>query len=255
MIMIYRKPLFLIFVSINVFFFSCKNADSKDGNGTTDKIDRVESNMDILNADKSADEFAELFSGSFIMDFHDEYQSIFSSQNYETFYQIYCKLNFKKIRGADYIKSMEFKIVNYKGPLNLGFAKTTIETDQVDYKEGFVGIKLVVRGMSNKDTIVYNIPDTLKIKKKDVTRLNVYRILMPLNTDMQSSSLQGIFDSEFYYRSGMHDPLKRKRFPGQHGYPKDTIGSFDMKDLLDRDSRLRIFGDGLNCYSSTINVK
>ncbi|MCL6272515.1 hypothetical protein M3P19_00760 [Muricauda sp. 2012CJ35-5] len=200
----------------------------------------------------------EVLTGSFLKDSTGIYQSIYSSQNYGTFYQIFCKAKFTKEQssGKELLDSLYFRLINYKGQMDLGFAKSAVEKDLVDYDSTtqIVGVKLAVRGMSNYHTLQYKLPESVKVYKDQFNRINVHRILMPLNPTVSSHALGSIFDSEFYYRSGLEPPVKKKLVAGQHGFPKDSLGGFKMSDLLSMDF-VSIYGDGGNCYSSTINVQ
>jgi hypothetical protein len=239
----------LFFLAFNAILVSCNpevtsSTSNKDG---TSKETGKETNDGVTMA--SQELMSDTYVGSFIIKEEDKYQAIYSSQNYDTFYQIYCKPHVSLTN--DTLDSLEFRIINYKGPINIGFAENDEHKSEADYEEGILGLKLVVKGNSNIYSKVIDLRDK-NIKKEALTTLFIYRVLLRLS-EGKAMSLGGIFDSEFHTRSGF-DTLSKRLVPGLEGYYKDSIGDFNLQALMLKRKELN-FGAGRNCYSALNDVK
>lgn len=258
-----NAKLFFLLSTFTLLLISCNNKIPRTNNtslgavhglsnlvdGDTD-IETIENyeNSDLEEAELDYDDYA----GSFLIE-KDIFQSVYSSQNYGTFYQIFCKAHFyEKTANEEYLESLEFKLINFKGPFDLGFSENENQKSELKYKDSIIGLKVVVRGGSPKQSLIINVKDE-NIKKGEVKALNIGRILIPLMDKKWAISQYGIFDSEFFTRSGIGTTLEKKLVPGLDGYPSDSLGGFKM-DELTSENPIQVFGDSKNCYSSFIVV-
>jgi hypothetical protein len=182
------------------------------------------------------------------------FMAVYSSQNYGTFYQVYCRPVFDESK-QEFLKFLEFKIVNYKGPINLGLEhKNKFE---VDYDgSGTLGVKLAVKANGPNQLVRINVRNW-NIQKEGLKALNIYRVLSKMYSGNIAIQRNRMFDSEFYTRSGLGVPIKKKLVPGLEGYENDESDiikdEYNMKNLLliDPSKDINLLGAGLNCYSAT----
>lgn len=151
-----------------------------------------------------------------------DFQSIYASQLYGTFFGIYIKLN-EIITGQDnfYIKNAEFRLLNYKGPINLGI------TQQVEFKKSHQGeyeqwppggvFKIEVQALHKKKSYkITTTKDTEYAFAKEGSYLCVDRRVKkmhpdPTHDDPNGIPLQnGVFDSEFYFRGRFERDSSKK---------------------------------------------
>ena len=177
-------------------------------------------------------------SGSFIINDFSRMQSLYSSQNYGTFYEVYALCNFEN----DLLKSIDLKLVNYKGPINIGFLNKLGGNCKLkfDLKSKTLCLILVVKGLGNYDSTTITVNENVPIDEID--EFNTYRLLMPLNVN--SDGLENnVFDEEYYYRSGISTIDSREKRDGLLKADLD-IDSIDCFELTPK-------GDGGGkCYSS-----
>ena len=144
--------------------------------------------------------------GSFILQPESErYQVIFASQNYGTFYAFYAKLNFAK----DHLESIDFKLVNYKGIINLGFLNNNDRGIKFDFspETGTLDIEIIIKGLTqNYETNKLYIGES--ISANDIKNIFIARKLKRMANN--GSEIDGVFDNEFHYRSGN---IKNERKP------------------------------------------
>ena len=173
---------------------------------------------------------------------HPVYHFIYGSQLYGTVFAIYGKFNieFAQEEGGCKVWSIELKLVNYKGILNIGFTKKK-PILHVD-KEGNNNIYFGVRGASKLTTqticfstplIVTSIPNFLTFKrilyplkgfKFDLCeRLCHGNLEKPLSRPIPHEKY---FDTEFYYRNG-DEYYYRVLRPGMYGFDGVTLKSID----------------------------
>ncbi|QMU64894.1 MAG: hypothetical protein GKR88_11725 [Flavobacteriaceae bacterium] len=174
------------------------------------------------------------FSGSYMLQENDRYQILYASQNYGTFYSVYSKFFFKN----DYLEKIEFKIINYKGLVNIGFLDCKNGCIRSDLtKNGTLKIDLPVKGMAQKSTILYK--PNAKIHIDSLQNIFVQRHLVKLNTKGERTN-KGVFDTEYYYRSGNFTDSRKIR-PGM------------VADSIKRDS-ITLFAISNNCHSSILKA-
>lgn len=252
------KTLFLL--ALIAILFSCNQgavASDKSVNEVSTPDDEKPDKKISMESKAMASDF--VLAGSFIVG-PNLFQAVYSSQNYDTFYQIYCKPHLDT--DNEKVNFLEFKIVNYKGPLNIGFAENPLTKLENEYnkEDGILGLKLVVKGNSTLDSLKIDVSEK-DIIKKNFKGLNIFRILESMYDDVAISN-GGIFDSEFYTRSGgMNTHIKKKLVPGLEGYEDnnecrdaDQDEGFNMVRLLEpiRDEKNVIthWGASRNCYSA-----
>lgn len=146
----------------------------------------------------------------------DNWQSVYNSQLYGTFFGVYAKIESEETGNKDVrkITSMTLEVVNYKGELDLGIEDATyIPNGETDLTGG--KIFLTVRAMVN------NIidPNSKEVKTQEVSvngiagmlfkngeaTIHIKRYLKPIHSEKSESEMplkEGVFDSEFHYREG-----------------------------------------------------
>ena len=256
-----------------VIFYSCsesKNADSavlKPGHTEYESTVDIETNLSSSRNPKIGQSPVEkgYYDGTFEIKDKEYlingdtliYKSVYSSQNYGTFYHIYCWPEVYEKNNEKYLKSLKFKLVNYKGPINLGFPQSGNEKYELDYKDGVLGVKLLVQGLNKSNTLEFDVSKK-NIKKGDLVRFNIRRVLVPLAYGTVNSTSEftpnGFFDSEFFTRSGIESPRRRKPEPGQMGYPSDSLNGYTMNKLLSFKRVYKIQAEGRNCYENTMTI-
>jgi len=237
--------------SLLAVFILCNSTSNGD---TITKSSEDSDETMMLSSDIANNEFDDSLVGTFMIPNPEKrkdnpYQAIFSSQNYGTFYQVYCKPILAK-NDNNILEALKFKIVNYRGPLNIGFSETSKykTSGKFNPDNGNLAIQLVVKANSNESDF------TLPVRKENIkngklNNLNVYRILLKMNPDDLSTNSIGVFDYEYYDRSG-NFRIKKKKVPGHEDYEMipDTQTVVDL-DFLASDE-FQILGAGLNCYSA-----
>jgi hypothetical protein len=166
----------------------------------------------------------------------DRNQFIYGSQSYETSYAIYAKFNVQPSNVTDHvtIKDIEYRIINYKGILNIGFHSEPFLS--YDEKKRILHIGVEVIGASNNDFLVKN--QNLEINK-NCLQLSVNRKLIPLDGgDGSAQYHHGLFDSEFHYRDG-NFIKKRKNF--------DDMTMLDSDILVKSKNETKILVPGIRC--------
>lgn len=120
------------------------------------------------------------------------WQHIFSSQVYGTFFAIHINLITDESEYSK-LKTAQFKLINYKGPINIGIDKVdlTANKDSID-------VIVHVQGLNEKRTSeIKDLPIDI-FDPNDMPIINIHRKITPLNS---GSDYKGqVFDSEYYYR-------------------------------------------------------
>ena len=147
----------------------------------------------------------------------DEYQAIYDSQLYGTFFAIYAKLTINNLGTGEYtLQKAELFLLNYKGNLDLGIVQAEFkiaETPPPNKKVvgGIFKIEVQAKYTNPTTPILDNvIKKTFKIYNKKSFLFVDRRLkrLHPQNATNGIALKDGIFDSEFYYREGFIDNVK-----------------------------------------------
>lgn len=211
------------------------------------------------------------YTGSYLIAENDRYQSVYSSQNYGCFYEIYVKADFVEEKDTDsLVNQLEFRIINYKGLLNVGFANITQQKDELYFneKEGVLGVRFVLQGKQSNNSMLVKIPREWNLRKTNLNRLSIFRLLIPLEgLELKTTAPQEMFDVEFYERNGLDFSRKKIVQPGHYDFDKPRSFGPDIKeiaelnffqDLLsktDEINNIEILAKDSNCYTSTMYVK
>lgn len=175
-------------------------------------------------------------SGYFNFKDKDIYQFMYASQNYGTFYAIYGLL-------SEDNKSITFKLMNYKGPINIGFISNTVLVDNSDIEikndKIILKIALEVKGLSKirETTLTFN----SKINFNALDEIFIERFMHKLE-----DATSEIFDSEYYYRSGEKNvhPLYHK---------KDEVTSL-VRNFINNKLEKNKKANGGDCNTSSIKI-
>lgn len=192
------------------------------------------------------------YTGSFQLDDAGRFQQVYSSQNYGTFYELYAKCNLKN----DYVTSIDLEIINFKGPMNIGFATSNKLKSKIKFpsanSDSIMGLHLVVKGLGSyhKKTI----PLPKKVHKDSIKHFNIVRTLMPLNSDIKLKTENQVFDDEFYYRSGIGEPMKRNYKEGQYNPDDPDIDFSEFIEQINSDLDIHPLGNSGKCYKAQNNV-
>ena len=126
----------------------------------------------------------------------DKWQLVHASQAYGTFYCIYAK--FEPNLAVDKLVKYEFKLVNYKGLINLGIDGVMLSLDDADADLAFtIKVQGLIKDKDIGDTISVDLDWTKAIKG------SFYIDLQPLHGNDYSKSdylKNHVFDQEFFYR-------------------------------------------------------
>jgi hypothetical protein len=155
------------------------------------------------------------------------YQFVYSSELYGTAFGIYARFKGTESSSSYQISALSLQLVNYRGVINIGFAK-----NDLIYKSN-AGKNLLfcyVQGAAPALEKEYTFDAPVAVDKGKPFPLTFIRKLLPLpgfekdfgpvdlNGKFDQSTPQGqYFDSEFYYRNGVdfyRQPLK----PGLNGF-------------------------------------
>lgn len=134
-----------------------------------------------------------------------DYQALYSSQLYGTFFMVYGKFKAKKSQensNAYHIQSLKLRILNYKGPVDLKIQDAQLldlKTENYVEKDGaLLKIKVGIMG-GGYEYDVTNFPE-LNLTKDPKNYLYVKREVKAMSK--QEMNETGIFDNEYYYREG-----------------------------------------------------
>ena len=144
-----------------------------------------------------------------------KFQFLYGSQLYGTLFGVYGLFTTTSDVNNYYIEKIEFKVINYKGILDIDLIQVSkpewIDTNDNDPKEpdAVFAFQIEVQGAkSSNKTITKNYIDGNHPKGLEVERnsyLHFDRRLKHIHPNKETI-LNGIFDSEFYYREGL-EPL------------------------------------------------
>lgn len=160
------------------------------------------------------------------------FQSIYSSQLYGTFFSVFAKfIATKNKKNYEYtFDKIELKLVNYKGNLDLKIVKASLSEIISEGKLSDYKLDLEVKaGSCNTESILAdNVEGRIFLTNKHTIKIE--RFLKPMHqindeTDFPARK-DGKFDTEFFYREGLFDrddALKTGKFkPTQLGEISNT---------------------------------
>lgn len=172
----------------------------------------------------------------------ENYQVLYSSQLYGTFFSVYVRFNCKTTAVDHYVlKSIDFKLINYKGLLDIGIVNIN---GPWEYEEelNHPELKLFnieVRALSGNEN--YTLPcENLVVNRGDY--IYTQRTLTRLH-DGGNAHANKIFDEEFYYREGLSDG---GQFQRKTPAPETKIGPIDS-------TKIKLFS-GTQCPTSINKV-
>lgn len=135
-----------------------------------------------------------------------DFQSIYSSQLYGTFFAVYAKFTLDE--NDEKLQTIELALINYKGDYNLGLVENKITEEElvVNEESGMLKFKIHVRALSKSyggNTVTLKLENPIDLSGLDIFFID--RKLYPMHTDKHGNSIgiyNGLFDKEFYYRDG-----------------------------------------------------
>jgi len=200
----------------------------------------------------------QIYEGAIFLNPNDSrnYQAIYGSQSYGTYYSVLAFFDVSESEeqpGKLQLNRIKFDLINYKGPVNLAIKDVEIKLQQKfkdsngsDIQEKGIFIKLQVK-VDNNVPEIENSRGLLEVQISDLPEysnpndriidengtLLVSRELLSLggNTfediaeDSKEAILNGVFDSEFFYRNGKDNFKKRKDFDLKHDEDSTILSS------------------------------
>jgi len=142
----------------------------------------------------------------------DCYHFLYGSVLYGTLFGVFGRFETEPVdnAGALKLKGVKLRLFNYQGLINMGF--TTKTKSHYDAKRQAIWLHLRAGSQSLEETIDLS-SSNLRVKKGDGFRLTFNRLLHPLNLRAPQTGPDGkleppdesavLFDTEFYYRSGI----------------------------------------------------
>jgi hypothetical protein len=156
-----------------------------------------------------------------------DFQLVFASQVYGTFFGIYAKLDFTKLSGRLKLNKITFRIINYKGQINIGI-------DSVDaplyHPEDHRKLNIIFHLKGYMPPLQdYECDFTQdEIYLEDGSEITFKRNMRDFVADTNHLFEDGAFDSEFYFRDGLFPieaPVAALEKEIERRYPSDqTIG-------------------------------
>ena len=129
-----------------------------------------------------------------------DYQSIYASQLYGTFFAVYGKFTLQKSTDPKYylLDTIDLLVINYKGIFNIGISDHKFVYDQTNQE---AILKLEVRAIYGDKTAEVKCKGA-QFKKDGNSFLYVDRRVQFMHSGREAFK-DGIFDEEFYYREGV----------------------------------------------------
>ena len=150
----------------------------------------------------------------------DIYQAIYSSQLYGTFFMVFAKFNTKAVSKGYEIQSITLRLMNYKGPINIGISRARFFSP-MGKKSGV--LKIEVEALSGNNNMDFTNVKIRANSKCDITNyIEVERSVKELSHPLTNQ----VFDEEFFYREGF----------------KKTGGNFVIKEFK-RGAKTRPFNN------------
>ncbi|MCH2033039.1 MAG: hypothetical protein MK202_05895 [Tenacibaculum sp.] len=175
------------------------------------------------------------------------YQLLLASQNYNTFYCIYGKLEINQ--KSNTLEGIDLKILNYKGAFNIGFIGDSSMNNfiKVRREKTSLLISIPVNGFSaiqSTSTDKNNFDNNQPVDLTGITNVRVFRGL--IKNDQMTDR---VWDSEFRYRDG-----RNRRDRSVQSLPEGLYSSIDdwKKSNFDYFNEDKASGD--NCFTSYLNT-
>jgi hypothetical protein len=184
------------------------------------------------------------------------YHFLYASQLYGTLFGVFGRFHIEDVDGGKTcnVSKVDLKILNYQGPVNIGFEK------KPTYSKGDKTVTLSVQGANINEDQSVEFDNDLRIVKGSKQMIIFDRVVMPLQ-EMSDyigrlpvndgtrpvaapTSRTPLFDSEFLDRSGA-EHFKRPVKPGMFGY---------VQKEADQESNKKIFMPSLRCTQSNVNL-
>lgn len=170
----------------------------------------------------------------------EDWQACYSSQLYGTFFSIYARPTGRSSESDSNsieLESIDLRIINYKGPVNLDIVRAEFRPDLVNGNGGTIDIE--VQALYDSGELIHAVDCGNHPFVKGKTPLRFHRFLKPmhqLRNNIPVALNNGVFDSEFFDREGLYpdrDLGHESDFPGK-----------DLESLPDTwDDRLGINSD------------
>ncbi|WP_430967327.1 hypothetical protein [Spongiimicrobium sp. 2-473A-2-J] len=151
-----------------------------------------------------------------------DYQNIYSSQLYGTFFMVYAKFSTETCDGGYKIKSITLRLLNYKGPINLGITRAKL-VRMIHPDATSVLLKIEVQALqpSNVDVTV-DVARDMECSIGGV--LQVVRGLKSLGSDFVGE----VFENEFKYREGFEKSSNGDIEPVSECREPEPENNYDM---------------------------
>ena len=134
-----------------------------------------------------------------------DYQSIYSTQIYGTFFAIYAKFTLSDTDKDYYtLEKIDLVLVNYKGLINIGLTECEYKYNE-DSKSAI--LKVEVRALHKNKKLEVDCGNK-KFKRDGTSVLDVDRRVLPMKGGKTMEN--EVFDEEFYYREGVENPKNMK---------------------------------------------
>ncbi|NVJ46013.1 MAG: hypothetical protein HWE07_02765 [Cytophagia bacterium] len=164
------------------------------------------------------------FIGNINLTNKDDYQAIYASQLYGTFFMVFAKFTceYSSEKKAYIMQKIDFRLVNYKGLINIGIKSVQGIEKRVDLKNNQYNlVRLELQGLKT-DSKDKSLPCSgFELKQGDCLVIDRTTVKMHNGTALN----QNVFDEEFYYRHGIEpNDNYRERSPGP-----DADGDINIK--------------------------
>ena len=185
------------------------------------------------------------YKGNLILKSDLNWQEVYSSQNYGTFYSIYMKFDAREDDDNAQVvtlSNIRFSIINYKGVLNIGIDNVTVKEDP---DNGVIVFMVDVRALeSTREMALYDDDNNMRdvvVDRDVINNIVISRQLQrmrqnffdPSKNPNDESNL--VFDDEFYYRDGLEfdqDKNDRKEWGGMDGTTQGASGKRCYETVL-----------------------
>lgn len=129
-------------------------------------------------------------------------QLLLASQLYDTHFSIFGSFTITKTEeNSCFIEGVKLQIINFKGPTQLGFVEN--QTQKLSKEDKIIRLNLDLKAISSGNAVsTLNLNFDNKINCSTGDGIEFIRNLLPMSTTNEPI-VNGVFDSEFYYRDGL----------------------------------------------------